>query len=81
MRSSAGASRMSSVRGLKARPQTATVLPFELAEVRRSIFGERGTVFWRSFTRSAALSELERRAASLRDREQRLHVLGEAAPP
>ena len=53
----AGASRMSSVRGLNARPQTAIVLPFRSPKC-CCIFAT-SRAFCRSFTASTALQDLE----------------------
>ena len=69
---------MSSVRGLNARPQTAIVLPAQLAaEVRVDLLDD-STCFWCSLTASTASQHLRLDAVLLGHRHQRPHVLREA---
>ena len=72
----AGASRMSSVRGLKARPHTATVLP--ASPPRCAATRGTSTAFCASFVRSTASTTCRRSAGLLAHPDERLHVLREA---
>ena len=73
----AGASRMSSVRGLNASPQTAIVLPFQAAEVRLHLGDQ--PLLLRVVDRLDRVQNLEVVAVVARRLEQRLHVFGKAA--
>ena len=74
----AGASRMSSVRGLNARPQTRDGLALQRAEVALHL-GRRSSCFCARVDLLDRLEDLEVVALVLRELEDRLDVLGEAA--
>ena len=73
----AGASRMSSVRGLNARPQTAIVLPFSDAEVRLHLVDQPRLL--PLVDRLDRLQDLEVVALVRGELQQRLDVLRKAA--
>ena len=75
----AGASRMSSVFGLNARPQTAMVLPFSDAEVRLHLLHEHR--FCNSLTDSTALRILKSYFLSAENRISALTSFGKQLPP
>ena len=79
MTAMAGASRMSSVRGLKARPHTATVRPD--SPPRWAATRGTSTAFWASFVRSTASTTCKGSFASWPIRMSALTSFGKHEPP